>query len=69
MLDRERQLLDLQEVRIAEQAIEIDTDCMGRQLAVQPRAQVASGFSFGVNGCRFLWYPGVSEPNSSGSGR
>ncbi len=37
MLDRKRELLDLQEVRIAEQAVEIDAKRMCGQLGIQPR--------------------------------
>src|SRR5919202_5844199 len=41
MLDREGEVLDLQEVLTPEQAIEIDTQRMCRQLRIQARAQSA----------------------------
>ncbi len=43
MLDRERELLDLQEVIVPEEAIEIDTERMGRQLGIQACAEPAEG--------------------------
>ena len=43
MLDRESQRLDLQEISFAEQAIQIDTQGMGRQLGQKPGAQPPKG--------------------------
>src|SRR5919202_4202289 len=48
MLVRKCELLDLQEVCIPEQAIEIDTQPMRRQLRIQPRTQPAKAMSMVV---------------------